>query len=253
MTLPDAQGKHPQVFHAGSSTRAYMLAVLGLTFVGLLLRLFCARGDLWLDEIWSLQNLANIHGIGDIFWGISQDNNHYLNSLWLWLVGPNAPPVLIRLEAVICGTLTIPIAARLCGRAGAAAGLAGAALTAGSDLFVHYGSEARGYAGLLLMIFVAAEALERFLESDPASRNAGTNAARWAFGAAIGRGLWRRAFPSDDVDRSRKPFRRRLDSSRAPKAVFTSACACGDRPCHPRHSGCRAGARLRHRRHSQYA
>lgn len=191
MTVPDAQRTQP-IPPAVAPTRVLTLCVLGLTIAGLLLRLFCARGDLWLDEIWSLQNLTKIHHVGDIFWGISQNNNHFLNSLWMWVVGPNAPPVLIRLEAIVCGTLTIPVAAQLCGRAGPAARLAGAALTAGSALFVHYGSEARGYAGLILMIFIAAEALERFVESLPrpiaGPQRAEVRSSRLAFGAAVGFG-----------------------------------------------------------------
>lgn len=163
--------------------------LVALTLAGLVLRLLAARGDLWLDEIWSLQNLEKLHSAGEIFWGISQDNNHLLNSLWLWIAGPGAPPLVIRLEAVLCGTLTIPVAARLCRHAGHPAGFAGAALVAGSPLFVHYGSEARGYAGLILMVFCAAEALEWFLESFAATE---VNAAlptvqrnRLAFGMAV--------------------------------------------------------------------
>lgn len=175
----------PPISSDAPPRRLIIFAVLALTLAGLLLRLAAARGDLWLDEIWSLQNLEKLHGVGGIFLGISEDNNHYLNSLWLWLVGPNAPPLLIRLEAVICGTLTIPVAAVLCGRAGAAAGLAGAALTAGAALFVHYGSEARGYAGLILMIFIAAEALERFLETFATGK---TGMSRLAFGGAVALG-----------------------------------------------------------------
>lgn len=150
---------------ARSPARMPILPLLGVVAAGLLLRALCAGGDLWLDEIWSLQNLQIIQDVGGIFWGISQANNHFLNSLWLWFVGPHAPPLLIRLASVICGTLTIPVAARLCGRAGTVAGLAGAVLAAGSLIFVEYGSEARGYAGLLMMIFIAAEALEVFLDS----------------------------------------------------------------------------------------
>lgn len=160
-------------------SRAIAWAVAGLTLFGLALRIMAARGDLWLDEIWSIQNLRQIHDVGGIFWGISQDNNHILNSLWLWVVGPEAPPLLIRLEAIVLGTLTIPVAAKLCSRSGPIATLAGAALVAGSAIFVHYGSEARGYAGLLLMIFVAAEALEAFLDEPSLHRN------RLVFGAAV--------------------------------------------------------------------
>jgi hypothetical protein len=161
---------------------AFFWGVVALTAAGFLLRLFAARGDLWLDEIWSIQNLQHIDNVGGIFWGISQDNNHVLNSLWLWFVGPNAAPIVIRLEAIVLGSLTIPVAAKVCARRGPAAGLAGAALVAGAAIFVHYGSEARGYAGLLLMIFIAAEALENFLE-DPSKRRS-----RLLFGVAVALG-----------------------------------------------------------------
>ncbi len=164
------------------ASRAVFWSVAALTAAGFVLRLFAARGDLWLDEIWSIQNLQHIRNVGDIFWGISDDNNHLLNSLWLWVVGPDAPPIVVRLEAIVLGTCTVPLAARLCARRGAVAALAGAALVAFSDLFVHYGSEARGYAGLILMIFVAAEALERFLEHPQNHRS------RMAFGAAVALG-----------------------------------------------------------------
>lgn len=164
------------------SNRALVLGICALTIAGFVLRLFAARGDLWLDEIWSIQNLRHVQKFGEIFWGISDDNNHLLNSVWLWIVGPDAPPIIIRLEAIVLGTCTIPAAAVLCGRSGAVAALAGAALVAFSDLFVHYGSEARGYAGLILMIFIAAEALERFLE------NPNDHRSRLAFGLAVALG-----------------------------------------------------------------
>ncbi len=119
------------------------IAVAGLTVLGLLLRLACAHGDLWLDEIWSLRNLQHLKNAGDILSRLPNDNNHLLNSLWLWLVGPNAPPVLVRLESIIAGTLTIPVAAKFCGRSGPAAALTGAALATGGAICVQYGLEAR--------------------------------------------------------------------------------------------------------------
>jgi hypothetical protein len=157
------------------------IAVAGLTVLGLLLRLACAHGDLWLDEIWSLRSLQHLKNAGDILWGLPNDNNHLLNSLWLWLVGANAPPILVRLESILVGTLTVPVAAKFCGRNGPAAALTGAALAAGGAIFVQYGSEARGYAGLLLMTFAAAEALENILESP-------TSHARLGFAGAVALG-----------------------------------------------------------------
>jgi hypothetical protein len=162
-------------------SRALFWGVVALTAAGFLLRLLCARGDLWLDEIWSIENLEHLPNVGGVFWGISQDNNHILNSLWLWCVGPDAPPIMIRLEAIVLGTFTIPVAAKLCERNGPASGIAGAALVAGGAVFVHYGSEARGYAGLILMVFIAAETLENFLEKR-------SNRSRVVFGVAVALG-----------------------------------------------------------------
>lgn len=34
--------------------RALFWSILALTIAGFVLRLLCARGDLWLDEIWSI-------------------------------------------------------------------------------------------------------------------------------------------------------------------------------------------------------
>jgi hypothetical protein len=163
--------------------RGIVAAVAALTLAGFVLRLLCARGDLWLDEIWSLQNLAQIAHAGEIFYAISQDNNHYLNSLWLFVVGPDAPSYVIRFEAILCGTLTIPVAAKLASRAGREAALAAATLVAVGAIFVHYGSEARGYAGFVLMLFVAAETLENYLEDPAKTRHRAGFALAVAFGA----------------------------------------------------------------------
>src|SRR5579863_1736389 len=158
--------------------RRVVLAIGALTLIGFLLRLASARGDLWLDEIWSLSSIQHLRNAGEILWGLPFDNNHLLNSLWLWIVGPLAPPILIRLESIIAGTLTIPMAARFCGRGGPAVAVTGATLAALAAVFVQFGSEARGYAGLLLMIFVAADALEDFLIKP-------SHAARFRFAGAV--------------------------------------------------------------------
>ena len=171
---PMAQQREPEKFP--------LAIVAALTIAGFFLRLICARGDLWLDEIWSLQNLASVHRADEIFYAVSQDNNHFLNSLWLFIVGPQAPPQIIRLASIILGTLTIPVAAKLALRIGRAAALAAAALVAFGTIFVHYGSEARGYAGFLLMLFCAAEALERCLEDSTAAKP------RAGFALAVGFG-----------------------------------------------------------------
>ena len=100
-----------------------MAAVLGATLLGCLLRAAASTGDLGLDEAWSLRLVAQVHSLGAVFWGISHDNNHLLNSAWLCVAGQDRPVWLYRLPAVVCGTLTVPALARLCWRRSPAAGV----------------------------------------------------------------------------------------------------------------------------------
>ena len=63
---------------------AVVPAVAAIFVLGLALRLYCSGGPLWIDEIWSIMNLDPVTHFWRIFWGISHDNNHFANSLWLY-------------------------------------------------------------------------------------------------------------------------------------------------------------------------
>jgi len=140
------------------------VAVLLIAALGLALRLIGARGDLWLDEIWSLDLVAKIGSIDQIFWRINHDNNHYLNSAYLYLVGRDAGPLVARGLSIVLGTATVIAAAAFNAKQGRAAALATALLFAVSYPMVNYGSEARGFAGLVLFTILAVLFVERRLE-----------------------------------------------------------------------------------------
>ncbi len=146
--------------------RLYPLIVGAAVALGIALRLRGAQGDLWLDEIWTLRLIAPLQSAADIFLRAPSDNNHYLNSLWLWLVGPEASTVTMRLASIIIGGLSIIAAAAACRRHSATAAAVAAILVATSYFFVHYGSEARGYAGMILCILTAKAALDRLLDDE---------------------------------------------------------------------------------------
>ena len=166
------------------------LAVGIITGFGFSLRFYCAANDLWTDEIWSLQLVQGLRSPAEVLWGISHDNNHYLNSLWLYGLGPGHSARLYRLPAVLFGTLSVLAAARLGLRHSRATGLATAALVATSYLLVNYGSEARGYAGMVLALLIALDAFDRVAARAPSGRWAviPIGRHRWIFGAAIGIG-----------------------------------------------------------------
>lgn len=135
-------------------------AVLGLALLGLAGRIVAARGELWVDEIWSLTLVAGLTSPDQVFWAVSHDNNHPLNALWLYLAGPDRTPLFYRAPAIAYGTLSILIAGRLGARRNRAAAVVAAALVALAYPFVDYGSEARGYAGLILAVLLSLMAFE---------------------------------------------------------------------------------------------
>jgi hypothetical protein len=165
--------------------RAIGLGLAALVLVGLGVRIVCASGPLWLDEIWSIENLAPLTHFWQVFWGISHDNNHFLNSLWLYCATAlSADPLVLRAPSFAMGALTAAMMGRLGASHSPSAAFAAAAMTALSYFFVNYSVEARGYAGSALALVVAFDALERSI-ARPESR------ARFVLGAALGIGaLW---------------------------------------------------------------
>ena len=159
-------------------------AVAVITLAGALLRVAAARGDLWLDEIWSFRLLEQVHSIREIVFALPYDTNHVLTEIWLALVGPMAPPQVVRLPAIVWGTLCIPVAAHIGARRGPVAAMAYAAVFAFDYVFIHFGSEARGYAGMILATLIAFDALESLLDDPRSTRT------RIVFALAIGFGTF---------------------------------------------------------------
>lgn len=145
--------------------RRLWLAVATLTLVGLVLRLLAARGALWLDEAWSAAFAQEAATPVGVFFRINHDNNHFLNTLWLQLVGPDAWPIAQRALSIATGTAAIPLAAAFAARRSAAAAPVAALAFAMSPILVTYGAEARGYAPMLLATLAALLIADRWLET----------------------------------------------------------------------------------------
>lgn len=170
MTAPLAEPARPD--------RRWGALPVALVLLAGLLRLLAARGDLWLDEVWSLELLAQLHSPLEIF-TLRHDNNHLLNSLLLWFLRPFDGDLLLRLPAVLCGTASVALAAAVAARSGGPAegpprrrATFAALLVGTSYMMVHYGSEARGYGLLLGLALLALYAAVRG-RLEPRSR--------WAF------------------------------------------------------------------------
>ena len=64
----------------------YVGSCLLIVAVAALLRARSAMNDLWMDEIWSVELVRELHSPLEIFTKIHHDNNHYLNSLFIYFV-----------------------------------------------------------------------------------------------------------------------------------------------------------------------
>ncbi len=180
---PLALGRRPFPVTAWSKRHGALLLIGLAALFGFALRLAAARGDLWLDELWSLALVSELTSPGQVFWAISHDNNHFLNSLWMYWVGQHQASIVYRLPSVVFGTLTILAGARLGWRTSQATAVAAALITACSYALVDYGSEARGYAGLILAIVLAIDLSQGAVDRLTAS---GTNAEVGTVGGLTG-------------------------------------------------------------------
>jgi hypothetical protein len=155
-------------------------AVVAALLLALVLRLEGARGELWIDEVWTLKLLEGVSSIGGVVWGINHDNNHILNSMWLYLLGPDASTFPRRALSILFGSLSAGAAFAIGARRGMAEAFAAGILFAVAYPMVYFGSEARGYAGLILFALVAILILEREF-SAPTQRHRVLLAAALAF------------------------------------------------------------------------
>ncbi len=142
----------------------WLWGVLALVLaLGLALRVAGSLGELWLDELWSLMVVTPMKSATQVFIGIHHDNNHYLISLWMWLLGPNREWWFYRLPSIVAGMGAAVTAIRIGLRQSRAAGMMGGLLVSLSYLAVFYSSEARGYAIACWMVLAAYDFLEVYL------------------------------------------------------------------------------------------
>jgi len=118
--------------------------------IGLLLSclviLFAARGDLWLDEIWSIFIAEAAKTPWEIISVYKHDNNHILNTLFLFFLGKQQNLLYYRLFAVISGIASLVLIIKITLRWGRLESIFALLLTGISYPLILYFSEARGYA-----------------------------------------------------------------------------------------------------------
>jgi len=138
---------------------ALLMGLLGALIVA------AGRGDLWLDEIGSLQFTRKMHGVIDVF-RLHHDNNHPLNTLFLFALRNTRSFMAFRLLSILSGIGSLLLVTRFAWREwGRREALLAMVLTGTSFPLVLYFSEARGYAPAVFCALLAFAALHANLNS----------------------------------------------------------------------------------------
>jgi hypothetical protein len=127
------------------------------------LRLAAASAEFWFDEVWSWQLARGAGSAWDVLAGLRHDNNHQLNTLYLYFCPDGLPWPCYRAHALLAGVLAVALAACAAAWRGRADAVFAAALTATSYWLVLASAEARGYALAVCFALLAYAALRRRL------------------------------------------------------------------------------------------
>ncbi len=151
-----------------SRPRAAIAAVAGIAIAAAVVRVAAAPGDLYIDEIWSLGFARSHPSPWAILTQIHYDNNHYLTTMWMSLLGDNVPAILYRLPALLCGIAIVPLGALTVNRHGHTTAVFTALLLGSSFLLIEYSTEARGYAPVVMMVFLSWLVMRRWMQNEQA-------------------------------------------------------------------------------------
>lgn len=121
--------------------------------------------DLWLDEIWTLDIAGGLSSPLQVFTGVHHDNNHYLNTLWVYAAGDRGNWFGYRVPSLIAGIATVGIAASIGRRRSGVTALFAMAVVGASFPLVLYASEARGYAASVFFALLCFDLLERQMQA----------------------------------------------------------------------------------------
>lgn len=133
----------PKPTASDRNLRIFALFVIALA-TGLIVA--AARGDLWLDEIWSIMIANSADSFPDIFSRFQHDNNHVLNTLYFFWIGNQKVLYVYRLLSIASGIGSLLLAGIIARKWGKTEPLFSLLLIGTSYPLILYFSEARGYA-----------------------------------------------------------------------------------------------------------
>lgn len=120
--------------------------------------------DLWMDEIWSIELVRELHSAIGVFTQTHHDNNHYLNSLFIYFVGQRGNWPGYRILSEVTGIGAVVLAWVMGARQDKSTAFFSALLISFSYVLILYSSEARGYAQLVFFCFFCFLILRSFFD-----------------------------------------------------------------------------------------
>lgn len=120
--------------------------------------------DFWLDEIWSFNLMKGIvQSPVDILTKIHHDNNHWLNTFFMYMTGDPFHWFVYRIPALLAGVFSIILVGRIASSRGKSESIIATLLFGLSYLQVLYSTEARGYGFVVFFSLLSFYAMERFM------------------------------------------------------------------------------------------
>jgi hypothetical protein len=150
----------PPSFRGLSPVFLILALLIGLAAI---VRVIATCNDLWLDELISLRIANAVKTPWQILSGVHNDNNHYLNTLFLYFVRKQNYAPLYRYLSVAWGVALVPAGYWLLARRSRVEAVILAGLLACSYPLIHFSSEARGYSGALFGCMLACAALANWM------------------------------------------------------------------------------------------
>ncbi len=148
------------------------LCLIATLIVGSGLRMWAAGGDMWIDEIWSLNQMRvaqNSEGFGDWIALFFHSNTHPLNSLYMRFIdgwfGPSPSPLAYRSLSLLSGIASLGLVAWWGWKRSPSTAIITTLLFAFSYPLINYSGEARGYGPMILAILGASCVLESYLQT----------------------------------------------------------------------------------------
>ena len=125
-----------------SSTRGRsvipLLLLAGLVVLAAVVRVIATHNDLWLDELISLRIANGVKTPWQIFSAVHSDNNHYLNTLFLYFAKKQDYVPAYRYLSMLWGVLLVPAGYWLLVRRSRVEAVILAGLLACSSPLIHF-------------------------------------------------------------------------------------------------------------------